>query len=382
MCDMNLVNHVAPEIAPPLHLVWRYHTRVYNWATAAIQNGRVYISPNRIIAMELETGALIYETGPFPGIRHILHLTDGLLMFAYDDGIGALHQADGLPAWQVTTKNVREMMPLCEQGIAYWLSHTPFIDTHVPRRSYLYAYDIHQQHMRWRADLGIYVSKSFIPALDQGVIFGICDQQVAALRTSDGSLIWSTPLEPGEKARWNIVADGTTVYVPLECGRLLALDRGTGQVRWAIPSSLYHPQRQGINAHTGVTLADQRLYLGTDAGISCVDAATGAIIWERERDTIRGRGAFRCHDAPPLVSGAYLYVPSSYGLSCLDRSTGEELWVYSTRGEIRTALAAADGYLVFGCHDGYYYCFADDTHPPVPKPRGRRVKPKTSESEG
>ncbi|KAB8143580.1 PQQ-binding-like beta-propeller repeat protein [Chloroflexia bacterium SDU3-3] len=57
---------------------------------------------------------------------------------------------------------------------------------------------------------------------------------------------------------------------------------------------------------------------------------------------------------PPLGSGAYLYVPSSYGISCLNRSTGEELWVYPTRGEIRTALAAADGYLVFGCHDGYY----------------------------
>ncbi|KAB8143462.1 PQQ-binding-like beta-propeller repeat protein [Chloroflexia bacterium SDU3-3] len=371
-----MTSHPAPQIAPPLHLVWRYRTRVYNWGTAAIQDGRVYMSPLSVLALDLATGALIYETKRLSGMGRSLCLVDGLLLFAYEGGIGALDQTDGQPVWQVTTTAAREVSPLCDQGIVYWMSHSLSADRNIAQSTSLCAYDIRQQQMRWQVELGVYVHGSLIPALDQEVIFITRHQegekQVAALRTSDGSLIWTTPLAPKESALWNIIADETTVYVPLERGRLLALDRATGQVRWAIPSSLYHPQRQGINVHTGVTLADQRLYLGTDAGISCVDAATGAIIWERERELIDNRGHFSCDGAPPLVSGAYLYVPSRYGLSCLDRSTGEELWVYHTRGGIHTALAAADGYLVFGCHDGYYYCFADDTHPPAPKPRGRR----------
>ena len=71
--------------------------------------------------------------------------------------------------------------------------------------------------------------------------------------------------------------------------------------------------------------------------------------------------------ASPAIVGDYVYIPSDDGnVYCLDALTGAKIWNYTTRATRRGApigssVAVADGYVYFGCWDHNVYCLNAST---------------------
>ncbi len=150
------------------------------------------------------------------------------------------------------------------------------------------------------------------------------------------------------------VADGT-VYLGDRHGVVHALDLETAEVDWTAEVAV-DPQ-QGIQASP--TVADGRIVAGavadseaTSARIVGLDAADGAVDWEREV------GRFATSTAA-IVDGL-VYTAGDPGVLCLDAETGDREWVFDTASvrededvdTVTAALAIADGTVVAGTRNG------------------------------
>lgn len=119
--------------------------------------------------------------------------------------------------------------------------------------------------LAWRAPSGTLTAPLLV---HEGWVVAATAKGLAAYRAADGSKVWSR--ESGaQRSRASI--EGDNLYVPLEDGRLLALDLRTGTERWVHPFA---------EAPAEVLAFADRLYLGVgDEYFYCLDAETGATSW-------------------------------------------------------------------------------------------------------
>ena len=114
------------------------------------------------------------------------------------------------------------------------------------------------------------------PAVTGDVVYlATGDRRILALRTDDGSTIWSTPLDSPVDGTPAVTDD--TVFLALRSRKVMALDRLTGDIKWVYrtPSSVF----------TAPTVKDGVVYVGDLAGIlSAIDAESGRLLWEYKTD--------------------------------------------------------------------------------------------------
>lgn len=129
--------------------------------------------------------------------------------------------------------------------------------------------------------------------------------------------------------------DEAHVYVPLEDGRVLALDRETGATRWT---------RATDAAATPLALAGT-LFVPTAAGLEALDTDTGRLQW-----------AARVAGGPvaPLVAldGVVAGMSPSGVVAAVDGTRGDVLWRREFGPSSTHVLAAADGRLYLTLDDG------------------------------
>lgn len=142
-----------------------------------------------------------------------------------------------------------------------------------------------------------------------GWLIASTTKQVTAFRSADGSQVWRRDLSGADVMA---TIEGDNLYVPLQDGRLFALELPTGKNRWV---RSYHGPLSEVLAFP------DRVYFGTgDKWFFCVRTSDGERVWPRVRlgALVRGR---------PVADDDRIYVTSMDNtIRAYRRSTGALLW--------------------------------------------------------
>lgn len=200
------------------------------------------------------------------------------------------------------------------------------------------------------ADLAIAVGREAVYGIDLG-----SGEQVWAIPRSGGPL--STPALALVGGRTVLVyLDGPA---PAEGGPSPSPSPDTGTapaselvaVDLADRTELWRTRLRGVS-RSGVTVADDLAYVGDDAGaVYAVALSSGTVAWTAEA---AGRV-----ESPPAAADGRVYVASRdlegrrTQVLALDAATGERRWTFTppSGALVLSALAAADGQVVFGSGD-------------------------------
>ncbi len=164
---------------------------------------------------------------------------------------------------------------------------------------------------------------------------------VYAIKTSDGSLLWSTPISyPSAPAVSGGVVYLTSATYPGVSYSLYALDANTGAVLWQHQLSGY--------AGTPVVANGVIYYGSNNHTFYALNASDGSLLWSYQNTG----GSFTM----PVVANGTVYVGSDdHSFYALNASTGALLWSYQTGAQIYTTPVLANGAVYFSSQDGYVY---------------------------
>ena len=229
----------------------------------------------------------------------------------------------------------------------------------------------------WTADLG---GPPGSPVLDRDTVFvGTQRGNCHALERETGRHRWT--FETADETETAPVVGRDGLYLAVGDGTVRALDPGTGEQRWEtdLAGALESP----------LALSDGLLYAGHAAGLSALEAETGARVWTHETKTAvagapavdrdadrerQGWGGDRDETEIDLLSlddaemdegvsdRDRVYVGTAAGtVIALEADTGEELWNAPTSGAVVDGPTVADGRVYVADEDGTLVAFHADT---------------------
>jgi outer membrane protein assembly factor BamB len=153
------------------------------------------------------------------------------------------------------------------------------------------------------------------------------------------------------------------VYVGVDDGQLLALDRRNGTVAWRFQSRRYQVERETTDsAHLGIhgspAVDERNAYIGDYSGwLYAIDKLTGALVWEIQLGGSIG--------ASPVLLGEFLFIAVEYPVPdgkvfVIRAQTGEVVWASASLGahpHSSVSVDAASGLLFVGANNGVLFCF-------------------------
>ncbi len=183
---------------------------------------------------------------------------------------------------------------------------------------------------------------------------------------SDLTLAWRTePLAIGNysASKSSPAVDVERVYVGVDDGQLIALDRRDGTVKWRFQTHRYQVELTTTDsAHLGIhgspALDDRNVYIGDYSGyLYAVDKLSGGLVWERQLGGLIG--------ASPVVLGGYVFIAVEYPdpdgkVFVVRAETGEVVWATPSLGDFphsTVSIDAAKGLLFVGANNGLLFCF-------------------------
>ncbi len=171
------------------------------------------------------------------------------------------------------------------------------------------------------------------------LVYHTMDGRVIALDRASGHVRWSW--SAGSPIESSPIVRGGVDYFGAWNGRLYALDLATRELRWT--------RVVGAKVTSSASLAGGSLYIGDYAGrLWALRARDGAVRWT---GSVNGRIY-----GTPAVAGGRVFVPSSTGLSLTAFTTGgSRLWSVGTGGYVYSSPAVWGGRVFFGSYDGDFY---------------------------
>ncbi|MEO1549121.1 MAG: PQQ-binding-like beta-propeller repeat protein [Pseudomonadota bacterium] len=349
-------DHAALEL--PLTQAWsveigRGATRRARLTSAPIvAGGRAFAMDSAQTVTALSTsGAVQWRTNLTPeGEQADLGLGGGL---AFDEGV--LYATTGFG--EVVALSPQDGSVLWRTGLDATLQAAPAVSggrvVAVTRADTAFGLDATTGGVVWRVQ-GVRLGAGFLggasPAIRGPVtVLPFRSGEVMGVLTSNGRRIWSAAISGGRRGlvRASIsdvtgdpVIDNDIVYAGNQAGRLIALDRRSGERLWT--------QQEG--ALGPVVPVDNSLFLVTDAGeVMRLLASTGEIVWRQslplwERPE-RRRGGIT-HYGPVLAGGRVLVAGSDGLIRAYDPTTGAEDAPTPLSGGAASAPIVAGGQLL------------------------------------
>lgn len=249
---------------------------------ASYADGRVYATngAGEVIALDAETGRQLWQVKPSGPLRGSPTIAFNLVfVMTMDNQIFALNTADGSLAWQESGSATQAGVfgvaaPAAGQGtvIAGYSSGE------------LVAYRYENGRVLWSdalartsisTEVGALTDIDADPIIDGGQVYALGQGgRMAAYDLLSGQRAWelnlagiSTPTVAGE---W--------IFTLTDDGRLLAITRATGKIRWITQLQRYRDEedREGPVFWTGPVLAGDQLWLANSlGGVYRVDPADG-----------------------------------------------------------------------------------------------------------
>lgn len=215
---------------------------------------------------------------------------------ALQSGVVAAHRtSDGTEAWR---RDIRTDAPLATDAGRVFIASGEAI----------YALNA-DGSPAWHAEAGALTAPMLA---HDGWVVAAAKDQLSALRATDGSIVWRRPIGV---TRERPSIEGGNLFVPLEDGRVLALDLATGKQKW---------ERQLHGAPTEVLPFADRVFVGSaDKHLYCLDTDDGEVAWRQQIGAaLRGKPA--AHETRVYV------VALDNLLRAFDRGNGALRW--SPRG--------------------------------------------------
>jgi outer membrane protein assembly factor BamB len=144
---------------------------------------------------------------------------------------------------------------------------------------HFYALDAATGEVRWEFDTGR-TGYPNVVVMD-GVAYMVTHGNVYALDAVSGSIIWHVEVDGGIWYRPVVTGDLLNVAYDRVRGKLIGIDRDTGETRWTFaysddPELTYEFPEMHVRGGT--------LYTGsTGQGLFALDAASGAFLWRVEK---------------------------------------------------------------------------------------------------
>ena len=211
----------------------------------------------------------------------------------------------------------------------------------------------------WQTEIGD-VGRSFNPfdrrdpsfvtgavGLAQGlVLIGTTHGEVVALSAADGNEVWRADL--GAEVLAAPVGGEDLIFVLTEDGRLLALERGDGAVRWIFENPVPVLTLRGTSTPV---FADGLVYAGFASGmVVAIRAKTGEPVWQQRVMLPEGRSELERIvdiDSTPVVSGNVLFVVSYQGrLKAFRANDGTPVWERETSSSLDLAAGFREVFVV------------------------------------
>jgi outer membrane protein assembly factor BamB len=172
------------------------------------------------------------------------------------------------------------------------------------------------------------------------VLIGTALGEVIALSATDGTEVWR--VQVGSEVLAPPVGGARLIFVQTIDGRLLALERNDGSVRWVFDNPVPVLTLRGTATPV---FSGGIVYAGFANGmVAAVRAENGEPIWQHRVMLPEGRSELERMvdvDGTPVLSGGILYVASYQGrMKALRASDGSLLW----EQEMSTYLDLAEGY--------------------------------------
>ncbi len=251
-------------------------------------------------------------------------------------------------AWTFHARNLVEFPPAVAYGRVFLANNTGVV----------YAIGAKNGRKAWQ-----YVSHRCVaasPAVDRHVVYETflnappCNRkpsasltgEVVAFAVGTGRVVWRRTIGPSESSP---VIVGATVFVGDWNGRVWALRRRTGRLRWV--------RKLRSQVKGGVAISGDRLFVGDYSGhVYALSATSGRIVWQAKAQPRFGHtGTFY---ATPAVAYGRVYVGATDGkMYSFGATSGKVRWSHSTGGYVYSSAAVWRDRVYVGSYSHTFYCF-------------------------
>ncbi|WP_135830297.1 outer membrane protein assembly factor BamB family protein [Halorussus halobius] len=148
-----------------------------------------------------------------------------------------------------------------------------------------------------------------------------------------------------------VVGIGISGHSSGDGGRVVAVEREDGTVRWEFPveTSVWAAPAVADGVVYAAARDDDQRDPGTQGTVHAIDLGDGAEVWSRR---LGESARYNPVDAP-VVGDGLVYVPTGTGpLVALAADSGEEVWRLAPPDGVQASPALADGVLYVACLDG------------------------------
>jgi outer membrane protein assembly factor BamB len=338
--------------------------------TAALGGGTLYVgsvqrigsgpSQGTFAALNASTGALLWHHTPSAGFELPL-AANGDAVFADEfaflntqappmQTLQALRASDGTPLWSAAQNGSVNSLATVGNGALYLVTSSGATATSTTPPTYgLLALDTGTGKPLWHLALQGPMNAP-TPVLSGGVLYlseehfqGVGLASILAVRASDGTVLWHTPLVGKVPSGGVVVSDGTVCYS--SGGGIVALHAADGSLSWQTstqfsngPVSLASSDNSTIYAlHTTTTKSQSGVSVATT--LLAFDASSGKSLLTHPFPSLPIQAEFE-NGVQPQVAGGVLYVVG-IGVPTQENTTTAQPQTIS----IVLALNASDGSL-------------------------------------
>lgn len=366
-------------------------------ATPAVKDGLVFVGggfgSHEFYAFDAKTGAKVWEyktadDGPTAAV------VDGdYVAFNTESCEIEVLTLAGKPVWKKWLGDPLMSMPAIADGRIY----QAFPDSRGDRRHYLGCFDLKDGTEYWRKPIEGEIITA--PVLSDGRVYAAClEGTMFTFEAKDGSLvakdkrnatsspcvwrqeIFSSFRDEGaaytevqgkyDALGWKGYANTrqTAAYLDVRARQKLdsekakiAQDSGVGFAGSKGDAKMDQAERNlgestvcGVWAYQGSKpfVVGDRLYCAMGSNLKCLDAASGAAIWEREIRRGDVPVAERALTPPAVVNGKIFLGLITGDLVCLDARTGDRLWSVDVGEPIAFQPAVSNGVVYVGTASG------------------------------
>jgi outer membrane protein assembly factor BamB len=325
------VEFVSTEAAPPPPqepgISWP--TYGHDAAHSRFGNG-ISLAPPFKRAWTFRAQSLV-EFPPAVGYGRLFFTNGAGVMFA----VGA---KNGKRAWKVRSGRCVASSPALDRHVVYqtYLNRPPC--NRKPSKSLtgeVVAYTVGTGRVLWRREIG--PSESSPVVAGASVLVGDWNGRVWALRRRTGKVRWVTKLR--SQVKGSVALAGGRVFVGDYSGHLYALNAASGKVKW---QSKVQPRFGKTGTfYATPSAAYGRVYVGaTDGKVYSFGASTGKIRWSQSTGGYVYSSTAVWRDR--VYAGSY-----SKSFYCFDAATGKVLWKFKANGEISGSPTVIAGRVYF-----------------------------------
>ncbi len=243
-------------------LMWNYATNGPSGASLTVANGILYAGMDGdirggVYAFQASTGKLVWKSQDTGGTMAAPLVVHGIAYVASTNrSVYALNATTGALLWRYTTDYAMMAAPVVSNGVVY-------VGTGA---NSVYALRASNGSLVWhqRIDKLLYplpndpngLNGVFVGVVDYGTVYaGSEDGYMAALRASDGALLWHRQMDGQVVSPFAV--QNNVVYVSAQDGytnksAIYALQAGDGGQLWRTPTGLLTPNPSSAPTQTGM----------------------------------------------------------------------------------------------------------------------------------